>query len=49
MCRMTAITKKYIEEMGETGAGISREDEIDVSLNNAFTNKWGEYLLKTFD
>ena len=33
--------------MGKTGAGISREDEIDVSLNNTFTNKWGEYLYQS--
>lgn len=37
------LRKNFIE-MGQTGAGISREDEIDMELNNEFTNKWGEYL-----
>jgi hypothetical protein len=27
--------------MGETGAGITREDEINMDKENAFTNKWG--------
>ncbi|KAF8239258.1 hypothetical protein L208DRAFT_120887 [Tricholoma matsutake] len=36
------LRKNFIEEMGQTGAGISREDEIDMELNNEFTNKWAK-------
>ena len=31
--------------MGETGAGITRADEIDMTQENHFTNKWGTYLV----
>jgi hypothetical protein len=27
--------------MGQTGVGISHEDQIDMSLNNELTTKWG--------
>jgi len=30
--------------MGETGAGITKEEEIDMSQENVFTTKWGTYL-----
>jgi len=30
--------------MGETGAGITRADEIDMTQENHFTNKWCTYL-----
>ena len=30
--------------MGETGAGITNADEIDMSQTNNFTNEWGTYL-----
>ncbi|PCH41829.1 hypothetical protein WOLCODRAFT_159341 [Wolfiporia cocos MD-104 SS10] len=36
------MTRGYLEEMGETGAGITWEDEIDMSLDNSFTNKWAQ-------
>ncbi|KAF7333257.1 hypothetical protein MSAN_02427800 [Mycena sanguinolenta] len=39
---MTKTTRKYITEMGETGAGIQSASEIDTSVSNAFTNKWAE-------
>ena len=39
---MATITREYIEQMGQTGEGISQEDEIDMSLKNEFTNKWGQ-------
>jgi hypothetical protein len=39
---MSKITQKYMEEMGETGAGITRED--DMNVKNAFTTKWGTYI-----
>jgi len=32
-----------MDEMGETGAGITREDEINMDVKNAFTTKWGSY------
>ncbi|KAF8073402.1 hypothetical protein FPV67DRAFT_1666168 [Lyophyllum atratum] len=38
---MVRTCRQYTREMGETGAGITQEDEIDMSLNNEFTNKWG--------
>jgi len=38
---MTKIAVEYKGEMGESGAGITNEDEIDMSVDNAFTNKWG--------
>jgi hypothetical protein len=38
---MTQDVRKYREEMGQTGAGIQQEEEIDMNLNNAFTNRWG--------
>ena len=31
--------------MGETGAGITRADEIDMTQENHFTNKWGTYVV----
>ncbi|KAF9069639.1 hypothetical protein BDP27DRAFT_1420762 [Rhodocollybia butyracea] len=31
---------KYKAEMGETGAGIQREDDIDMSLDNLLTGAW---------
>ncbi|KAF9062770.1 hypothetical protein BDP27DRAFT_1427533 [Rhodocollybia butyracea] len=31
---------KYKAEMGETGAGIQREDDIDMSLDNLLTEAW---------
>ena len=42
--RMMQDVCKYQDEMGETGAGITCEEEINMELNNSFTNKWGECL-----
>ena len=39
--RMQKITKVHMDTMGQTGAGISHEDQIDMSLNNELTTKWG--------
>lgn len=39
--RMEKITKAHKETMGETGAGISNADEIDMDLDNPLTNAWG--------
>ncbi|KAF8166475.1 hypothetical protein K438DRAFT_2025152 [Mycena galopus ATCC 62051] len=37
---MGRTTCDYIEEMGQTGTGISNVDQIDTSLDNVFTSKW---------
>ncbi|KAJ7473230.1 hypothetical protein FB451DRAFT_1248800 [Mycena latifolia] len=41
--RMAQLTREYIDEMGQTGAGIRSRDDIDTSLQNTFTTKWGMY------
>ena len=41
---METITNGHKKTMGETGAGITRAEEIDMSQTNGFTNKWGMYL-----
>ncbi|KAJ8094827.1 hypothetical protein PM082_010039 [Marasmius tenuissimus] len=38
--KMALICRDCIKDMGETGAGIEREDQIDMSLDNEFTNMW---------
>ncbi|KAF8056604.1 hypothetical protein FPV67DRAFT_1714403 [Lyophyllum atratum] len=38
--RMGEITRGYMAEMGETGAGIVRESDIDMTQDNKLTNKW---------
>jgi hypothetical protein len=38
---MTQDIRKYREEMGQTGAGIEREEDINMNVNNVFTNRWG--------
>jgi hypothetical protein len=38
---MTQDVRKYRDEMGETGAGIVDEAEIDMERDNAFTQSWG--------
>ncbi|KAG2084741.1 uncharacterized protein F5147DRAFT_782369 [Suillus discolor] len=37
---MSEITCKYMDEMGETGVGITQEDEINMDVKNSFTTKW---------
>ncbi len=41
---MQKITKRYNDEMGETGAGLKDASEINTGEKNAFTTKWGTYL-----
>ncbi|KAJ7108895.1 hypothetical protein C8R43DRAFT_962832 [Mycena crocata] len=41
--RMARITRACIEEMGGTGAGIQTAADIDMSVTNTFTTKWGAY------
>ncbi|KJA25909.1 hypothetical protein HYPSUDRAFT_1067108, partial [Hypholoma sublateritium FD-334 SS-4] len=38
--KMISITRGYIKEMGTTGEGIRSAEDIDMSLDNAFVNKW---------
>lgn len=40
---MIMACKKYRKQMGQTGEGITREEEIDMELENEFTTKWGEF------
>jgi hypothetical protein len=42
---MSKTARKYITEMGETGAGIDNAAQIDMNVSNTFTNKWGAYLV----
>lgn len=44
-CRMSTITREYMDEMGQTGAGIAREDDIDLTQENSFTSKWGKLVI----
>ncbi len=43
MLSLVKACRGYTEEMGETGMGITSEEEIDMSLNNEFTTKWGTF------
>lgn len=43
---MAKITRTLVHELKETGAGISKADEIDMTRDNWFTNKWGESTLQ---
>ncbi|KAF8809606.1 hypothetical protein BYT27DRAFT_7093631, partial [Phlegmacium glaucopus] len=38
--RMTQEVRKYCDMMGETGAGIVYEEDIDMDLNNSLTQSW---------
>ncbi|KAJ7699412.1 hypothetical protein B0H16DRAFT_1749446 [Mycena metata] len=40
LCLFRHSTRRYNREMGETGAGIARAADIDMSSQNAFTTKW---------
>jgi len=42
---MLEDVQEFQNEMGETGAGITREDEINMDQENPFTNKWGTLAL----
>ncbi|KAL0056819.1 hypothetical protein AAF712_016568 [Marasmius tenuissimus] len=43
LVKMTKIVNKIKEEMGATGAGISRADDIDMNIPSAVTNAWTKY------
>ena len=36
-------TREHLTTMGETGAGITSEDQINMDDDNEFMNKWSEY------
>ena len=40
--RIIKDVRGFIAEMGQTGMGIVREDELDMSLNNHITNCWSQ-------
>ncbi|KAJ7584580.1 hypothetical protein C8J56DRAFT_1054044 [Mycena floridula] len=40
--KLVSDTHAHTTEMGQTGEGIERADEIDMSQNNQFTMKWAE-------
>ena len=46
--RMTEEVHKYHDMMGETGAGIMREEDIDMECNNSLTQSWGMSLCLKF-
>jgi len=40
---MENIMNSHKKTMGETGAGITSADEINMDAMNDFTNKWSTY------
>lgn len=42
--RMTQDVRKYCDMMGEMGAGIIHEEDIDMECNNSLTQSWGTYF-----
>jgi len=44
MDSMETKTRDGMAMMGETGAGISSEDQINMEQPNQFTTKWGKQL-----
>ena len=43
---MSMIMQEYMDEMGQTGAGIACEDDINLTQENSFTSKWGRTVDK---
>ena len=39
---METKTREGMEIMGQTGAGLSSEDQITKDVPNQFTTKWGK-------
>ncbi|KAA1480072.1 hypothetical protein DENSPDRAFT_887343 [Dentipellis sp. KUC8613] len=39
---MEKTCRAFVKEMGETGAGIACEEDINMNVNNSFTNRWQE-------
>ncbi|KAJ6622112.1 hypothetical protein B0H10DRAFT_1944944 [Mycena sp. CBHHK59/15] len=42
---MAKITCQYMDEMGQTSAGIRSADEINMSVTNSFTTRWEQVLM----
>ncbi|KAF9470986.1 hypothetical protein BDN70DRAFT_901687, partial [Pholiota conissans] len=40
LVQMATITRQHVRTLGTTGAGITRAEDVDMSLNNHFTNLW---------
>ncbi len=40
--------RDIINEMGETGAGLTAEDEVDLSMNSTVTSVWSEFVFDTY-
>ena len=40
---MLKDVQEFWNEMGETGAGITQEDEINMDKENPFMNRWGMF------
>ena len=41
--RLVKKTCEHLNAMGETGAGITSEDQINMDEENDFINKWSAY------
>lgn len=41
---MVKVTRGHDQELGETGAGITSEDQINLDWPSELTNKWRKYL-----
>lgn len=41
---MTVTVQNYNAQLGETEAGIQRREDVDITQDNDFVNKWSAYL-----
>ncbi|KAJ3964111.1 hypothetical protein EV361DRAFT_942867 [Lentinula raphanica] len=44
---MATLTRQITSELGETGAGIERAEDIDMTRENHFTNLWAKHREKS--
>ncbi|KAF8189655.1 hypothetical protein BJ912DRAFT_966029 [Pholiota molesta] len=44
LTRMASIAREHIATLGQTGEGIRTVEDVDMSRNNEFTNKWSEII-----
>lgn len=47
--RMVEKVKKHDKTLGQTGQGIRRKEDIDLTKKNEFVNKWGEWSFSQKD
>lgn len=40
--------RDIINEMGETGAGLTAEDQVDLSINSTVTSVWSEFVFDIY-